>query len=139
MSQTNSTAAARAAATATVKAALGLPTSPLSWTYDQRVAYNKALADYIQANPAQFSPVDLNTAQIVNGKTYSGLDDASFDWGMFGGEIVNQSNELNPFSQQNRSKTKWFSFALLAVAALALVAWLTGRNPLTAAPARAAK
>lgn len=133
------TATARANASATVKASLGLPASPLDWTYEQRVAYNKALAAYILANPAQFETVDLNTAQIVTGKTYSGLDDASFSWGEFGAEIVNQSEEINPFSVRNRTQSKYVFIAVLAVVGLALVAWLTGRNPLTSAPARAAK
>lgn len=134
-----SAATARATASATVKASLGLPASPLDWTYEQRIAYNKALAAYIQANPAQFETVDLNTAQIVTGKSYSGLEDASFDWEMFGGEVVNQANDLNPLSEKNRSQTKWFGFALLAVLGLGLIAYITGRNPLTSAPARAAK
>jgi hypothetical protein len=127
---------ARAEAAAVVKTSLGLPAAAIDWTYEQRIAYNKALAAYIQANPARFEAVDLNTAQIVSGKTYSGLDDTSFDWGMFGGEVVNQANDLNPFSEQNRTQSKWISLAVLAVVALGLVAYLTGRNPPTAARAK---
>lgn len=135
MSQLDTTAA-RAAAAATFKASLGLPASPLAWTYEQRIAYNKALAAYIQANPAQFSPVDLNTAQIVAAKSYSGLDEASFSWGDFGAEIVNQSEEINPFSQRNRTQSKYVLVAVLAVVGLALVAWLTGQNPLRSSAAK---
>jgi hypothetical protein len=79
----------RAAAVVAVRDALGLSKiEPSRWTYEERIAYNKALAAYIAARPEQFSAQDLTTAEYVGKANYVPLEDASFDYGMFAVETV---------------------------------------------------
>ncbi|HTJ77673.1 MAG TPA: hypothetical protein VL357_01635 [Rariglobus sp.] len=76
----------RQAAIATVRAQMGLSNTPSDWTYEQRVAYDKALAAYILANSSQFDATEISIANSVSSQTFSPLEDASFDWGAFGTE-----------------------------------------------------
>ena len=73
----------RAAAVATVRAQQGLSNTPTDWTYDQRVAYDKALAAYILANAALFDSTEISIAETVSQQTYSPLEDDTFQWGEF--------------------------------------------------------
>lgn len=71
-------AANRAAAVVAVRAAQGLTGLDVSaWSYEQRMAYNKALAAYIAARPAQFSPAEWTTAARLAQVNYSPLADVS--------------------------------------------------------------
>lgn len=72
-----------------------LPADKTTWTYDQRGNYNKALAAYIAAHPENFTAQDLTTASVVQSKTYSPLEDPSFDFGDFASEFG--SNVAAPF------------------------------------------
>lgn len=77
-------AANRALAVQTVRAAQGLTNiAPVDWTYDQRTAYNHALADYIATNANQFSDQDNLNAQLIASTNYQPLADSSFDWATF--------------------------------------------------------
>jgi len=69
-----------------VRARMGLSDVPADWSYDQRVAYNKALAAEIQNYSQSFTPAILATAATVSGKNYTSLEDASFAWGDFAAE-----------------------------------------------------
>ena len=107
----------RAESIAAVRAAHGLDKiDPSNWTYDQRTHYTKALATYILANEridAQFKPM----IQRIADSEPSPLVDASFDWSMFGTEIVNNAEALNPVPSWFAS-SKWL-LPVLAVLALA--------------------
>lgn len=110
----------RADASALVRQQQGLSNDPSSWTYEQRVAYNKALAQYITSNPDQFDATDLKTAQTVStANTPPTLLDTSFDWGAFGDEVINQASSINdsvnPFSEANRGKILWIAVAIGAL------------------------
>ncbi|MBW7895149.1 MAG: hypothetical protein H3C27_08545 [Opitutaceae bacterium] len=105
---------ARENAASAVRAQLGLPASPLAWTYEQRLAYINALADYILANPAGFDAQDLGQASAVKNTQYSGLVDTSFDWSMFGTELTANAEKLST----------GFAEKFSMIAAIALVVWL---------------
>ena len=54
--------------------------SPLvTLTYEQRTAYNKAIAAIISANPDRFTPATVKTASLVVTTNYEPLQDTSFD------------------------------------------------------------
>lgn len=91
-----------------VRARMGLSDIPADWTYEQRIAYNKALAAEIQQYPNSFTPEILTTAASVAGKNYTSLDDASFAWGEFA-------------TDAGLSFGKYAVFALLVFAAVAAV------------------
>jgi uncharacterized membrane protein YraQ (UPF0718 family) len=82
------------------KLKLGLPDSPLLWTYEQRVSYNKELASVIAQNPTDFDTQTQQTANDVNTKVYSSLEDDSYlsQIGLFNDSFLsNLSNTLNKF------------------------------------------
>lgn len=79
---------ARQNAAATVRAQMGLPASPLSWTYEQRIEYNQRLADYLLAYPIGVDAETLRQASAVANKSYEALDDSSFSWVQFGDELA---------------------------------------------------
>jgi hypothetical protein len=110
----------RAAAIASVRDQLGLSSDPSSWSYDERVNYNKALAGYIAAHPNDFNATDAATAGIVGAAdTPTQLLDTSFDWSAFGTEVWNQAasinDSVNPFSPANRGKLLWIAVAIGAL------------------------
>lgn len=76
----------RTLAIQTVRADLGLSNTPSDWTYNERVKYNKALADYITAHASEFPPQDLAVAQDIAAQTASPLADNGLlsDLGTFG-------------------------------------------------------
>ncbi len=87
-------AEARAAAVATVRAQMGLDKLPPSeWLLEQRQAYNKALAAYILANPVGFTSQDAGTAAHVASTNYEPLSDTSFDWAMFGDAVAEEAGK----------------------------------------------
>ena len=104
----------RQKAIAAVRAQLGLNDYPSSWSYDQRVSYNKALAAYILQNPVGFTAADTNTAATTVNKSYADLEDDSFDWAMFGREVQDNAGGI----------AKSFVADVSKAAAVALVVWL---------------
>lgn len=80
---------ARQQAVSIVRSQQGLASiPPADWTYEQRTRYNQALAAYILERPGLFSKAEVDSAALVFGKTYSPLQDASFDWSQFGDEFA---------------------------------------------------
>jgi hypothetical protein len=57
--------------------------APLGLTYNERVAYIAAVAALILEKPALFLPATVATARLIAGKTYSPLEDASYDWDLW--------------------------------------------------------
>lgn len=106
-----------------IKQQLGLAELPSTWTYEQRVQYNKTLAKYIQDHPSSFSQSQNVTAAKVSGTAYSPLQDTSFDFKEFVSEIGNQAaeinNDLNPFSEQNRRMLYFLVIGLAVIVVLA--------------------
>lgn len=123
--------AARDERNARVRAALGLAEiPPANWTYEQRIAYNKALAAAILTDSGPASAEELARAQNIAAKEYLpvesyGLGDAAGD---FTAEFIAQGQAINPLSAQNRGKTLGVIVAVLsfgAVAYFAVLAWRT--------------
>lgn len=85
-------------AAANVRAAMGLPEDRTRWTYEQRNAYLRQLAEYVLRFPQSFTPETLATAQSVAGKTFQPLDDTSLDWGEFREEVIANGAALATFS-----------------------------------------
>ena len=106
----------RAQSIAAVRSALGLSNTPNEWSYDQRTQYNKALAAYILANESVSAAARPLIAHVANSEPGPLVDD-SFDWSMFGAEVVKNAEELNPVPSWV-SSTKWL-LPVLAVLALA--------------------
>lgn len=71
-----------------VRARLGLPASPASWSYDQRVAYLRALSADVLRYPQSFTADQLATAREIAAGSYPGLSSAAFDFGALGAEIA---------------------------------------------------
>lgn len=127
---------ARAARIARVRAAMGLADiPPANWTYEQRTAYNKALASAILTDSAPATDADLATAQKIAALEYAPLEtyslgDAASD---FTAEFIAHGQAINPLSAQNRGKTLAVIVGLLSLAAVAyfaVLAWRTSpRNP----------
>lgn len=85
---------------ASIRAQLGLNDTPSSWTYDQRVTYNRALSQYISANPQIFTAGDLENASAVLNQNPTALTDDSFlseagDFASaFGDEVVSAVDDI---------------------------------------------
>jgi hypothetical protein len=107
----------RAESIAAVRSQFGLTNIlPIDWSYDQRTQYNKALAAYILKNETVSGTDRLRLAHVAASEPGPLVDD-SFDWSMFGAEIVKNAEELNPVPSWV-SSTKWL-LPVLAVLALA--------------------
>jgi len=106
----------RAQSIAAVRSALGLSNTPSNWSYDERTNYNKALAAYILANESVTAAARPLIAHVANSEPGPLVDD-SFDWSMFGTEVANNAEALNPVPSWFAS-SKWL-FPVLAVLALA--------------------
>lgn len=63
-------------AEANIRAGAGLSDDPTTWSYNERVAYNNALAQWVNMNPTQVSSAELAVAQGDLNSTP--LDDDSF-------------------------------------------------------------
>jgi hypothetical protein len=127
--------AIRDARNARVRASLGLASiPPADWTYEQRTAYNKALAAAILADASSpvgaVSPQELATAQRVSEKEYGPLERYALgdQVGDFFGELVSQAEQINPLSEQNRGKTVRTLSAIAAIAAVVFFAVLAFRT-----------
>lgn len=80
-------------AIASVRASLGLSNSPSEWSYEQRIAYNKALATYINASPQSYDEQTQASAQIVAAAQYSPLEDTGVlaDLSAFGSALEDEA------------------------------------------------
>jgi hypothetical protein len=136
---TTDSQALRDARGARARAALGLSgIPPADWTYDQRTAYNKAVAAAILADSAGATAQDLATAQRVSAKDYSPLERYAFgdQVGDFFGEVVNQAEEINPLSERNRSTSRLVIIGAILLAAVAYFGVLAGRSRAVIAAAK---
>lgn len=69
---------ARQQAISSVISTLGYSTDQSTWTYDQTVTFNRALATFIVSNPDSFTSQDLINANASLGRNDSPLVDNSF-------------------------------------------------------------
>ena len=128
---TSAEQATRDARNARVRASLGLADIPPSaWTYEQRIAYNKALASAVLSDSANATPQDLNTARNVAAKEYTpiesyGLGDAAGD---FTAEFANQAERINPLSQRNWGGTRLVIIGAILLAAVVYFGGLASRS-----------
>lgn len=108
---------------AALKVEMSLPDDKTKWSYEQRVAYNKEFAKRIidLGTSAGFTGTEIAVAERVKSQPFAPLEDTSFDWGMFGNEILNQAEDINPFSERNRSQTGLMIFAGIVIIGLAYV------------------
>jgi len=99
------------------------------FTYEQQIAYNKALAAIVAKYPDRFPATSVDTAKKVLVKQYEPLDsyslaEAAKDFAKeVGNQAVDINDRLNPFSVPNRAATgstlKWLVIAV-AVGAFAV-------------------
>lgn len=73
--------------TASRNVAARIGVTPPALTYAERIVYNRELAAEILKYPQSFTAEVLAIADNIAGKTYSPLEDTSFDWGEFAGEV----------------------------------------------------
>lgn len=128
MQPTASTAAARAEAVRVTRRALNLNDKPSSWTYEQRQAYNKALAGYIAARPDLFTAQDATTAGRIVAKPFEPLADASFDWGMFATEATAPIVAVGEGVKTTLNLSSWLVPVAAVAAVLILLAGLAVRT-----------
>lgn len=87
-------------AIASVRASLGLPDDDTAWTYDQRISYNRALSQYISANPQIFTQTDLDNASATLNQNPTALQDTGIlgeagDFvSAFGDELESAANDV---------------------------------------------
>lgn len=87
-------------AQAYIRATLGLSDDVSSWSYDDRIAYNKALATYIAQNASSFPAQSVGTANAVLNEHASALQDTGFlsDLSVFGSalgdEVLNAGDSV---------------------------------------------
>ena len=115
-------AANRQTAIANTRAALGLSNNVTTWTQEQMLNYNAALATIYASYPDQFSDQDLVNAEYVKAHPGEPLVDASFSLGDFATEATKpltdaaQSVGSGFFTLANAAK-----WAVPLVAAIAVV------------------
>ena len=109
--------------TAARNAANSLGVDAAKLTFDQRTAFNKALAAEVLKYPLSFTAETLNTARIIYAREYRPLESEGFDLGDIADAIGNEAaainNALNPFSEKNR---RLVFAAVVIVAALYVLA-----------------
>lgn len=106
--------------TASRRVAASLGVDPAALTYDQRVAYNHALAAEILKYPASFTPQTLLAAENIVNRNYGSMTEASFDWSDFAAAVADEAKVTLP-SIGNK--------LLLAAVALAAVFLLVTFGP----------
>jgi len=89
------TQAIRDAISAALISEMSLPSVKSDWSYAQRLAYNKAFADRVLnlGAAAGFSGTEIATAAHISSNPGAPLEDTSFDWGIFGDEVLNQAQK----------------------------------------------
>jgi hypothetical protein len=109
-------------AVARVRAAQGLDGPPSDWTYEQRTRYMHALAAEILRAPELYPAASVEMANRVSVTTYPALQDTSFHWTEFAGELGR--NAAAPFQAIGdgvltvASAARWAIPAAVAVAAV---------------------
>lgn len=102
------------------------------WTFNDRAAYNKALADIIAKNPDAFSSQDVITAKDVEKKDYSPLASSDFSFSEFGSAVVDNvvdaGNSVAGIGQGVLSTAKLAKWGIPLVAGTLLVFWLMGQK-----------
>lgn len=78
-----------------IRGQLALNDTPSTWSYEDRVRYNKALAEFQVANPGVFPSGIPAVVESIAGKQYQSLDDESFSFGMFGNEVLNNAKDAS--------------------------------------------
>lgn len=89
----------------------------------EQVSLNKKVADYIVGNPSLFTTEQVNLSSRISSSQSSGLPlaNTSFDFSMFGDEVLNNAREINPFDITN---IKTVGFYLLGAALVLGVAYV---------------
>jgi hypothetical protein len=78
-----------------IRGQLALNDTPSTWSYEDRVRYNKALAEFQMANPGVFPNGIPAVIENIAGKQYQPLEDDSFSFSMFGDEVLNNAKEAS--------------------------------------------
>lgn len=117
---------------AQVREAMGLNnTAPVEWTYEQRAAYNKALAAALSDHLELLSPEGAALVERITRTPAQALE----DYGLldkvedFFLEIENQAQEINPLSDRNRG-----TFAMVIVLAVLVYVGVSAWNHSRPAP-----
>lgn len=123
----------RATRAAYVKETLGLTDKPQNaWTYEERNAYLQASATYTIDRPAQFSSQDVATARTALHLTETAgpLESLSLadKISIFGDEMMNQAQQINPLSERNRGTLANTLIAAVLIGAAAYFAVIAYRS-----------
>lgn len=81
-----------------------------------QVALTQKFLDYIKAHPDQF---DYATAQAASQMNVQQIDTSSDALGVFVDAVADQAEDLNPFSERNRTKTAAVLIIIASIGALA--------------------
>lgn len=81
-----------------IREQLALNDVPSTWSYEDRIRYNKALAEFEQANPGIFPNSISSVVDNIAAKPYDPLQDDSFSFSMFTDELANNANKALGFS-----------------------------------------
>lgn len=100
-------------------------------SYEQRVAYDKALADYIVAHPAAFMDQTVQTAKLVASQNLTPLADTGFDLDLFVSATVDNAVQIGDSvadigrgAAAAASSLRWLIPAVLVIAVgIALWKW----------------
>ncbi len=123
-------------AKANIKRQLGLSNDPKEWSLAERIAYNKALAVYIQNNQGGFTTDQVNRAVDINTQNSDGLEDTSFlsDLSAFGSaftdNVIGAGNQVAGVGQGFLTGISWFKYIipLLVVVGVGLLIWVGYRK-----------
>lgn len=120
MDVTTTTAAYNRRTAATViRTRLGLmDKAPSDWTYEERVAYNKALSGYIAENPQAFTDGEIQVAKDINQKVLDPLDDTSLmsNLGLFGNQFLVEAEKVLDTSGSVLRKSIYIAVAVAVLA-----------------------
>lgn len=101
--------------------------APVDWSYSQRIAYNKRLAELIASNEGTIPPQEVAVAKDILAKSYDPLEDtSSFDslqlfGSAFADELLATGDAVADIGRGVRDTVSMVGNALPYVAALAFV------------------
>lgn len=74
----------------------GTPNAYSKLSASNQIRLTDAMAQYIANHPSGFTPdqVAMSERRVESSLFGSGLNDTSFDWGMFGNEMLNEANTI---------------------------------------------
>lgn len=115
-----------------IREMMGLSDTPADWQYKDRVKYNDALAAEYAAHPEIYGKHSQAAARYTPNP--ADLEEYGFFEmaGDFTNEAANQFQQVNPFSEENRTQSKvtlWLIIIAVIVGALAYMKFMRSGAP----------